>query len=170
MTVVAVAALLLCCPSWLRAQEADASPEALRGLDGIAVLVHPLGEKLHMAGLREARLRGISEAGLKEAGIRVLHEGEDVPAGVPAIEITLTGVREPQGTFYVFDLDFRLRRGSLVRRGQAEGPDAGWRRRWNGMVAVNRLDQVDGQLRVLLGEFASVYRSVNRPRPKTAPE
>jgi hypothetical protein len=159
--------LLLCSPGILGAQEVEVSPDALRGLKGVGVIVQPLDEKLQMAGLRQVKLRELTEGELKTAGIPVLHEGEEVPPAAPALEITLTAVREPQGTFYIFDLDFKLRRGSLVRRGQAEGAaDAGWRRHWNGLVAVNKLDEIDTRLRGFLQEFTSAYRSVNRPSAK----
>jgi hypothetical protein len=169
IAALAIGALLLCSPGFLRAQEADVSLDAVRGLEGVAILVHPLDEKLKMAGLQPARFRELAETELKRLGIPVLYAGDDVPASAPAIELTLTAVREPQGTFYIFDLDFKLRRGSLVRRGPTGGDaDAGWRRHWNGMVAVNKLDQIDTRLRSFLQEFASAYREVNRPVRKSA--
>jgi hypothetical protein len=167
IAALAIGALLLCSPRILRAQEADVSPDALRGLEGLAVLVHPLDEKLQLAGFRQAQLRELTEGELRRAGIPVLHEGEQIPSNAPAIEITLTAVREPQGTFYIFDLDFKLRRASLVRRGQSGGAaDAGWRRHWNGLVAVNKLDEIDRRLRSFMQEFTSAYRAVNRPVTK----
>lgn len=171
MTVLTMGLLLLCSPGRLGAQEAEVSPDALRGLEGVGVLVHPLDKMLQMAGLRQTQLRELAESELKRHGVPVLHEDEEIPASVPALEITLTAVREPQGAFYVFDLDFKLRRGSLVRRGQpGRATDAGWRRRWNGLVAANKVDEIDGRLRGFLQEFANVYSTINRPSGKRGTE
>ena len=170
IAALAVGALLLCFPRILRAQEADVSLDALRGLEGLAVLAHPLDEKLQLAGFQQAKLRELAETELKRAGIPVLHEGGEIPSTAPALEITLTAVREPQGTFYIFDLDFKLRRTSLVRRGPSGGAaDAGWRRHWNGLVEVNKLDEIDSRLRSFMQEFTSAYRAVNRPLTKRGP-
>ncbi len=167
MAVLAVAAWLLSSLSLLRAQQAEVSLDALRDLDGVGILVHALDEKLAMAGFQAAQLREVAESELKVAGIPVLNKGEEIPSGAPVIEIRLSAVIDPQGALYIFDLDFKLRRGSLVRRDQTRGSsDTGWRQHWNGIVPVNYLSDINDRLRNFMKEFTAAYRAVNHPRVK----
>ena len=143
------------------AQHDDPSPEALRGLKQLAVLVRPLDRKLLEIGLRPEPLRATVVKELERVGLAIVGAAEEVPAGEPWIEVTVTGVKDERGGFVIFDLDFLLRRATLVRRDAKDAADRGWRQRWDGLVPLEKLSHVEQQLQRFARDFAAAWRSVN---------
>jgi hypothetical protein len=144
------------------AQGDDPSPEALRGLKQLAVLVRPLDRKILEIGLRPEPLRAAVVKELERVGLVIVGAAEEVPAGEPWIEVTVTGVRDERAGFVVFDLDFRFRRATLVRRDAKDAAaDKGWRQQWDGLVPLEKLSHVEEQLQQFARDFAAAWRSVN---------
>jgi hypothetical protein len=146
------------------AQSADPSPESLRGLKQLAVLMRPLDRKILEIGIRPEPLRTSIVKELESVGLAIVGTAEEAPAGEPWIEVTVTGVKDERGGFVVFDMNFRFRRATLVRRGAKDAAaDSGWRQQWAGLVPLEKLSQVEEQLRQFARDFAAAWRSVNGP-------
>ena len=156
-------ALLALSPFAALAQSDDPSPESLRGLKQLAVLMRPVDRKILEIGIRPEQLRASIVKELESVGLAIVGTAEEAPAGEPWIEVTVTGVRDERGGFVVFDIAFRFRRATLVRRDAKDAADSGWRQQWDGLVPLEKLSQVEEQLRQFARDFASAWRSVNGP-------
>jgi hypothetical protein len=161
---VLVALLALFPSPAVLAQSSDPAPESLRGLKQLAVLMRPLDRKILEIGLQPETLRTVIIKELEGVGLAIVGTAEDAPAGEPWIEVRVTGVRDERGGFVVFDLDFRFRRAALVRRDAKDAAaDRGWSQQWAGLVPLEKLSQVEEQLRQFARDFAGAWRSVNDP-------
>jgi hypothetical protein len=144
------------------AQGGEPSPEALRGLKQLGVLVRPIDRKIVEIGIHPERLRTAIIKELESAGLTIAGTATDAPAGDPWIEVTVTGVRDERAGFVIFDLDFRLRRATLVRRDAKQATaDSGWHQQWAGLVPLEKLSQVEKQLQTFARDFAAAWRRVN---------
>jgi hypothetical protein len=146
----------------VQAQKADVSPEALRGLKQVGVLVRPFDRKILAVGVQPQPLRAAIIKELESAGLAIVGTAADAPKGDPWIEVTVNGVRDERAGFVIFDLNFQLRRATLVRRDAKDATaDSGWRQQWGGLVPLEQLSQVEEQLRQFARDFAGAWRTVN---------
>jgi hypothetical protein len=161
LPVVAVLLVLIPFQAAL-AQGEGTSREALRGLKRLGVLVRPIDRKIVEIGIHQDLLRTAMIKELESAGLTIVGTATDAPAGEPWIEVTVAGVRDERAGFVIFDLDFRLRRASLVRRDAKDAAsDSGWRQQWRGLVPMEKLSQVGEQLQIFARDFAAAWRTVN---------
>ena len=143
------------------AQGEDTSQEALRGLKRLGVLVRPIDRKIVEIGIHQDLLRTAMIKELESVGLTIAGTATDAPAGEPWVEVTVAGVRDERAGFVIFDLDFRLRRATLVRRDAKDAADSGWRQQWRGLVPMEKLSQVGEQLQIFARDFAAAWRTVN---------
>jgi hypothetical protein len=152
------------------ASASDADRETLRGLPGMSVLVESLEPDVERAGLTTHQLQIDVELQLRKAGIRIFTKEESLRVpGHPLVYVNAFVLLHPKGQAAYF-ISIALHQWASLAANASSTLVETWATGYLGLVGVNSLNTLRGNIRDCIDQLINDYLSVNpRPAGSTAP-
>lgn len=137
--------------------------DSLRGLKGVHVIVGKIAPAAVGAGVYQEQIRVDTELNLRRAGIRVLTADEWInEPGAPVLEVDLAVVGPADAPMWGYSITVALMQDvSLLRAPASRGSATTWKVSAPGVVGVDKIGKLRGEIPGLVDWFVNDYLAVN---------
>jgi hypothetical protein len=138
------------------------SPESLRGLEEVCLVVQDMNPEVEEYGLSRRRIYLHVAMALIRAGISVVsYEQYDPEAGTPFLNVYVQALNT-NGLNFAYNLGLSLSQNTtLLRDPEIVVPGSTWRSEELGIIPAARVRELDDSIRTKAEEFAADYLAVN---------